>query len=195
MTSFGPGATRDRNVVMALTLVGVIIAVVVFAVGATGPVDYLLAFLAIIVGVSSVATNRYLWFGLVRGARRAAIAEYARANAPFMRAVCADASGEIKAMGSGWFILREQDIKLVCRSNASWGIGSLDYEREIPLDDIRDVAVTEQSWLEYSTLVLSLFSGEKIAFTLAPSNGSGMRGPRADEVHAMEHAIGEALGM
>ncbi len=183
--SYGPATTIGRNI--ALITAAVCGLVYLFAPSLQGATPAAATYFAMIglILIGTLVFTAFRWKSLARRARREARAAGARGTFAFMQArFAARGQGPRPNTGPGWVIISDRSLVICARPSLISGGGDVE-RRELLFAEIFDVHRGEATSMSYAALVLSLTeSDEEISLTLVPRNGSGLRGPREDEIDA-----------
>lgn len=183
-----PVLTIVRNFTLGSYVVTGIICLLVLPLGWAPMPNAIVAMVAgaaLITGSIIAAVRR---LPLVRRTARTAAARGAGSSFAFLQA---QFIGDVHRAGDssvpGFVLVWDDRIEIDYRRE-SLGVGGPREQRSIRFDEISDVFAREATSMSYRKLAILVTSGEEILFTLAPTNGSGLRGPTDDET---ERAIAE----
>lgn len=179
--SGGPVATGSRVLlVFVCALMSPVFLVVPFIVA---PLSNALAVFPIGIALIACALGgSFLWRPLVRRGAKEAQHEAASNWLVFTHgSQTHPAGGNAERIGPGWVLFHEHGLKLRYTTSI-FALSRPSHTSTLNYEQLSAVLRVPPSATSYARLRIDEVSGRRLDLTLAPTNGSGLRGPSEDEV-------------
>lgn len=191
-TPYGPTATFGRNIASIGSALMGAACTVLPALQGSPPSSILFFGLVGVVLISGFLFHLFRWRRIVRIARRAPGSADVRGAVPFIRAKVVNSSNMDRHFRSGWMLILSDRIVVRTRRNPGQGKQAQMWP-VVLFDSVASVSRSETTSFSYTELIVELSTGERWLFTLAPSDGSGWRGPSEGETEIAVNSIKEAI--